>query len=444
MSQNGNLSLSIAKRDLANSKLGKTFARGIEFAHLSSGNETFIDFNNLVLPPQASLEGFNNPSALTLVEANITQNKGNVRVHSSARGELQHFVDFYIRSNNKIVLNYTTEENEILTGVIHNVLKTEPEALDLKPLVVTATLAEGQTDIVTGKSFKVGENIGSQLGEIIWFRSNKPMLRNTGNAVDGEGNYYEVGSIGSYSNLIRFNEAGDVGGEIIIGVAYGRMYERPSNSFLQEVETLGGQLDLISSFLQSVHNLDTNLFQGAPNQVDLVSFGQKVLNIENQANNLEINKQNVIKVAYVKDVRPSGTDAGDFNAGDWRQKPLNTIEGDSEIVTLNTNRFTLQAGKYDIEVISPAYFVNRHKAKLFNFSKGIDQIIGSNAWSPNNGGSPMAQTDSEAKGTIIINEPNTFEVLHICQTTKAGDGFGIDTSFGVDEIYTQVKITKLE
>lgn len=146
----------------------------------------------------------------------------------------------------------------------------------------------------------------------------------------------------------------------------------------------------------------------------------------------------VPQVAYLKDVKPSGTGGGTFTAGSWQTRTLNTVEGDSSIVSLNANQFTLGPGKYEIEATAPAYNVNFHKAKIRNITDSTDSIIGMSQYVANG----AADTgESFISGVINITSSKTFELQHRCSTT-ATDGFGRAVTFGDNEVYTQLKIVK--
>ena len=147
----------------------------------------------------------------------------------------------------------------------------------------------------------------------------------------------------------------------------------------------------------------------------------------------------VQKVAFLRDVKSSGTDGGTFTSGAWQTRDLNTIEGDSEIVSLSANQFTLQAGKYVIEASAPAWSVNYHKSKIRNITGSSDAILGSSMYT-NSG----ATNCSTIYGTLIVNSPTVFELQHRCSVTGANTGLGVPATFGVDEVFAQVKITKLK
>ena len=150
----------------------------------------------------------------------------------------------------------------------------------------------------------------------------------------------------------------------------------------------------------------------------------------------------VPRTAYIKDVKSSGTSGGTFTSGAWRTRDLNTLEGDTEFVSLSANQIILAPGKYEIEASVSAYRVNLHKAKIRNITDSTDDIIGSNKYSTN----VPADSDlshSEVIGTINITSSKTFEIQHRSSATRSNDGFGVASSFGVDEIYTTIKIKKV-
>lgn len=150
-----------------------------------------------------------------------------------------------------------------------------------------------------------------------------------------------------------------------------------------------------------------------------------------------------IKVAYVKGVQASGVNGNagaTFTSGAYRTRVLNTVEGDSSIVSLASNQFTLDAGDYKIEATAPAFWVNAHKAKLYDITNTADVKIGSTETS---GAAANVATISKVIAELTITSTTTYEIQHRAQTTKASNGFGAATSFGDSEIYTQVTITKL-
>lgn len=155
------------------------------------------------------------------------------------------------------------------------------------------------------------------------------------------------------------------------------------------------------------------------------------------------------KVCYIKDVKSNGTSGGTFTSGAWQTRDLNTLEGDQSFISLASDQFTLDPGTYRIESYAPAVAsgtleVGQHKSKLYNITDAENVLIGSNAQAQaNNSSATVVKSDSIIQGEFTITESKTFEIQHRCSVTATSTGFGLANSFGVDEVYTQVKITKV-
>lgn len=147
------------------------------------------------------------------------------------------------------------------------------------------------------------------------------------------------------------------------------------------------------------------------------------------------------KIVYIKDIKPNGVHGGscDPAKGFEQIRDLNTLSGDSSFVGVANNTITLAAGTYDFEATAPAYLDGLHKAVLVNASTGAIVIVGSNARSHNISG---GMESSRILGVFTISEATSFVIKHRCGTSMPNIGFGAAVSFGVEEVYTQVKITK--
>ena len=152
----------------------------------------------------------------------------------------------------------------------------------------------------------------------------------------------------------------------------------------------------------------------------------------------------VQRTAYIKDVKPSGTNGGTFTSGSWQTRDLNTVEGDSAIASVSSNQFTLQAGEYEIEGFTQGFRCNGHTAKIRNITDAsdVDSLIGTPESSLSGIGD--SQSYSKFSGKLTITTTKVFELQHRCSTTRATDGFGIPNGFGVDEVFSVVKITKIK
>jgi len=149
------------------------------------------------------------------------------------------------------------------------------------------------------------------------------------------------------------------------------------------------------------------------------------------------------KIAFIKDVKASGTHGGACDpVKGWEQvRDLNSVSGDQSFIALASNQITLDAGTYAIEASAPAYLDGFHKAILVNAETGVAALLGSNARSH---GSAGGMEPSVIMGQLVLPAQTTFVIKHRCSSKMDVMGFGSAVSFGVDEVYTQVKITKLK
>ncbi len=147
----------------------------------------------------------------------------------------------------------------------------------------------------------------------------------------------------------------------------------------------------------------------------------------------------VAQVVHLKDVRASGVAGGSFTSGSYQTRTLNTVEGDTSLVTLAANQFTLPTGKYLIEGVAQAYFCQNHKLRLRNITDSTDSLIGLADFSYS---SNMGST-AFVGGTVEITSTKVFELQHRCAITRAADGFGLTAAFGDNEVYAHIKITKV-
>ena len=146
------------------------------------------------------------------------------------------------------------------------------------------------------------------------------------------------------------------------------------------------------------------------------------------------------QVAYIRYVLNAGTHGGNATSGSWETRPINNLTGDASVVTtLASNRFTLPAGVYDIDAKVPGYLCDRFQAKLVNITDTLDTAIGTSAFV--GGAAGYSNSHSFINVRLALTAAKVFEIQGRVETTAA-KGFGLESNFGVTEIYTTVKITK--
>lgn len=147
------------------------------------------------------------------------------------------------------------------------------------------------------------------------------------------------------------------------------------------------------------------------------------------------------KVAFAKDLKPSGTHGGDCTAGTYVKRDLNSLSGDSSFISINNNQIFLSPGTYRVDASAPGFLENVHKAKFVNITSGQTLLVGTTERSHTQYGNVSY---SKIMGEFTISEASSFEVQHRCTTSRTTVGFGMAAAFGEDEVYTQVKIEKVK
>tara|TARA_Y100001963_G_C6665994_1_gene392762 strand:- start:465 stop:944 length:480 start_codon:yes stop_codon:yes gene_type:complete len=151
-------------------------------------------------------------------------------------------------------------------------------------------------------------------------------------------------------------------------------------------------------------------------------------------------------VCIVKNVQAYNQGGGEATSGSWGPIPLNTIEGESWFLSLNTSNYqiTLEPGMYKYTASAPFYDTNRTQLMLYNETDSVVQAPGI----------PTYTTSYEGVGFNTLRLETTFTVTKstaIClkyrvETTQASNGLGyppgIDSA--VDSVYGLVKIEKLK
>jgi hypothetical protein len=148
------------------------------------------------------------------------------------------------------------------------------------------------------------------------------------------------------------------------------------------------------------------------------------------------------RVAYLSDVKPSGTAGGANVVGAYATRTLNTIVDNTGIVnSLASNQFTLPAGSYQIKAKAPAYTVGVHRTRIRNITDGSTALLGQSGYT--NAGADNAQVFSEIEGEIVITATKTFELQHY-SSNLVSNGFGRFVNSGENEVYSIVTITKIK
>lgn len=136
----------------------------------------------------------------------------------------------------------------------------------------------------------------------------------------------------------------------------------------------------------------------------------------------------------------TGTSAGDFNSGAWQTVPLNTEVVDTAAdASIAGNIVTLAAGTYRAWWRVCGFQVANFQSRLYNVDTASLIAYGSNASSAA-ADSVANYSFGEARFTLAVQTQVRLEAW--CQTTNAGDGFGVANSFGGTEVYASLELER--
>lgn len=141
--------------------------------------------------------------------------------------------------------------------------------------------------------------------------------------------------------------------------------------------------------------------------------------------------------ALILDKRTAGTNGGTFTADSWITRTLNTIEGNQDFCTLNSNQITLQGGDYHIYVTTSACSVRNHQFRIYDITESKTLYVSNNGFT--------TETNDTLQCDFILNlsSPKTFELQHRCTKTQESYGFGRAVGFGEPEIYSRIHIVNI-
>jgi len=146
-------------------------------------------------------------------------------------------------------------------------------------------------------------------------------------------------------------------------------------------------------------------------------------------------------IAIFNETQASGTNGGGFTSGSYIKRVLNTtVVNNITGCSIASSVITLPAGTYQVFATPSAISVGSHKSRLQNTTAATTLALGETAY---NNTSFAAYTTSTIQAYFVLATSSTIELQHRCQTTKTTDGYGIASSFGDSEIYSQITIFKV-
>jgi len=149
-------------------------------------------------------------------------------------------------------------------------------------------------------------------------------------------------------------------------------------------------------------------------------------------------------VAYVKDIKSQNTAGGTFASGDWRDRDLNTIQGESWFIeSLSSNVVTLQAGTYKFSAVAPCFVVDINQLRLYDNTNSSALAIGVSGRVGTSGSDNDSSFTSKVECVATFTSSTGIKLQHRSSGTRATDGFGTAANF-TNELYASMRIEKLK
>ena len=142
---------------------------------------------------------------------------------------------------------------------------------------------------------------------------------------------------------------------------------------------------------------------------------------------------------HIQDQKTSGTAGGAGTSATETTRDLNTVLSNSITgASLATNLITLPAGTYFIQASAQAYSCNKHKLFLKETTNYLLYGTSENASNTYGGNSR-----SFASGKIVLATTTDVYLAHYIQSHVGTSDYGIATSDGQIEVYSDIKIWKV-
>jgi hypothetical protein len=145
-------------------------------------------------------------------------------------------------------------------------------------------------------------------------------------------------------------------------------------------------------------------------------------------------------IAIFNETQASGTAGGAAVLGSFQKRVLNTtVVNNIAGCSIASSVITLPAGTFFITANSPHFVPTIAKIILRNTTASTNAIIGMSCYS--NAGD--AVTVALLTGTVTTTASTTFELQYRVTGSTVGQSLGVQSSFGVNEVYAGIFIQRI-
>ena len=277
MSSIAKTNISLSKKDLTKSRIPPVASRNVVFYHKATVGAVTINLLSLTMP-SAEMPNAVQATVAEISGAQLTINKKNLSLVSSAKGPLIQNLDYTVVDSTTIQLLsplYASgaESNELFVGTINSAPISDLVVASAKSITKTYILSVGSTTLNLGQEYKVGENPNEDVGIIKVYVNGILAIRGT--------DYNEVDSGNGYGTTIQFIVAPPTVDYQVV-VDFGVM-SITDNDAIGAIENLAGSIKKIATDLADIAGTTaTDYYTASPSDTERRVFGDKVLSLDSK------------------------------------------------------------------------------------------------------------------------------------------------------------------
>jgi hypothetical protein len=156
-----------------------------------------------------------------------------------------------------------------------------------------------------------------------------------------------------------------------------------------------------------------------------------------EASQLNSVLDNFSDLAIFNETQAANTNGGGSTSGSFLKRTLNTtVVNNITGCSIASSVVTLPAGTFYAYGLCPSYTVQRTKARIYNATDAATLLDGVS----NISGDGIFTT---VEGTFTLAASKTIELQHRVGTTVTTNGLGVASNFGVNEVYSILRIVRI-
>lgn len=149
---------------------------------------------------------------------------------------------------------------------------------------------------------------------------------------------------------------------------------------------------------------------------------------------------NFADIAIFNETQASGTNGGTPVTSTWTKRTLNTTQINSiTSCTLTSSVVSLPAGTYLFEAKCPSYNQGA-RGRIQNTTAGTTLVLGVNQFV---GLGTNSTAPNDVVGIATLSATSNIELQYYTTLSNANVGLGNAQSFGVSEVYSNLKIVRI-